>query len=91
MAVSASAMTKLFPFSLRSFAIELVTSMSISDDSSISCESPKYPILFSVKLVEDTSLTHSICPKWVGYPSRLKNNNFAMFLFLCSQSFSYNK
>jgi len=83
-AVNASAITWVFPYELfKSFYILYVTIIRISVDSSISYDKPKYPILFSVKLVELTHFMHSNCPKWVGYPNRLKNKSFAIFLFLC--------
>ena len=56
--------------------------MRMSVDSSISWLRPKYPMRFSVKFDDATSLMHSTCPKWVGYPSKLKKRSFAMLRFL---------
>mmetsp|Transcript_26730 Transcript_26730/g.70240 ORF Transcript_26730/g.70240 Transcript_26730/m.70240 type:complete len:234 (-) Transcript_26730:236-937(-) len=53
----------------RSFLRELVMSIETSFNSSSSNIAPRYPIRLSLNRLEVTSLRHSSCPKWAGYPS----------------------
>ena len=70
--------------------ILLVAIMRRGEFSSKSCVSPRYPILFSMKVWALISLRHSICPKSVSCPIMLMKRSLVTLRSLRFSSFLLN-